>query len=317
MITVSATDAYEIYINQNKSSQANLLKWDERIDKFLIFDGIQLEENQKYYDFKNKYINIHLRYTQRYSNNVVAYATNEYIGLYFKYHLNDLIDSTKGIDRTIAHEIGHIIDISPRIISEQTNNVITRYSEYLDDEKSAGDFSIGGEAMFKDDVDIFLRGCRVQNTSECNGLFYNYYNYKLGYVYWWFIEMMHIGYWGEMDNLYRFNISLISGLSKTEGMIYLTNYVVNLDMGYYFERLGFAFEKEKIFCVQNASETYKQKMEKLITERKIDTSIKKKIWYFDEKQYNYILNNGKGCYSYQDKYDIQIVNVTSFIYNKK
>ena len=42
MITVEATNAYEIYINQNKSPQTNLLKWDERIEKFFIFDGIQL-----------------------------------------------------------------------------------------------------------------------------------------------------------------------------------------------------------------------------------------------------------------------------------
>ena len=318
MITVSATDAYELYINQNKSPQANLLKWDERIDNFLKFDGIPIVENYQYYDIKTKYINIHLRYSQRFSTSALAYATNEHIGIYMKNHLNHLIDSTEGIENTIAHEIGHIMDVSYRIISEQTNNVITQFSKFLDNGPFVtGDFRIAGEAMYQDNVDIFLRGCRVSNTSQCNGLFYNYYNYKLGYVFWWFIEMIHIGYWGELDNLYRYNISLIDGMSKTEGMIYLTNYIVNLDMGYYFERLGFAFEREKIFSVQNASELYKQKMEELLKERNIDTSIKKKIWYFDEKQYYFMLNNGKGCYYNKDSYDIQIVNVTSFLYNKR
>ena len=316
MITVTATDAYDLYINENKSPQANLLKWDNRIDNFFIFDGIQLNENQSYYDVKNKYINIHLRYSQQKENNVLAYATTEHVGLYMKYHLSEIIDSTGGISNTIAHEIGHIMDVSPRIISEQTNNVITELSEFLDKKPNVfGDSSFARKALLQDDVDIFLRGCRVQNISLCNGLFYNYDNYRLGYVFWWYIEMLHKGYWGELDNLYRYNISLISGLSKTEGMVYLTNYIVNLDMGYYFERMGLAFDKEKLFCVQNTSEAYKLKMEDLIKERKIDTQIKKKIWYYDSKQYYY--SEGTGCYSNKNKYDIQILNITSFIYNKK
>ena len=245
MISVEATKAYDIYINQNKSPQANLLKWDERIDKFFIFDGIQLEENQPYYDIKNKYINIHLRYSQQKANNVLAYATTEHIGLYMNYDLNDIIDSTEEISSTISHEIGHIIDVSSRVISEQTNNVIRQFSNYLNKPFEVyADFEIAGSIMYIDDINIFLRGCREKDTSKCNGLFNNYYSYKLGYVFWWFIEFLHFGYWGELDNLYRFNISLISGLSKTEGMIYLTSYVVNLDMGYYFERLGFGFENE-------------------------------------------------------------------------
>lgn len=317
MITVEATLAYEIYINQNKSPQANLLKWDERIEKFLIFDGIQLEENQPYYDIKNKYINIHLRYSQLYSNSVLAYATTEHIGLYVSYHLKDIIDSTNGIDRTIAHEIGHILDVKPRIISEQTNNVITGFSEYLDDEwHDSGDFPIASKAMIIDDVDILLRGCRVKNTSECNGLFYNYDSYRLGYVFWWWIEMLHKGYWGELDNLYRYNYSLISGLTQTEGFIYLTNKIVNLDMGYFFERLGFSMGTDKIFKVENAGMNYKSKMEKLIEENNIDTSIKKKIWYFDTKQYDFNPSE-MGCFSDKNKYDIQIVSVVSYPYSKQ
>ena len=317
MITVSATVAYDIYVNKSKSPQANLLKWDERIEKFFTFDGIQLDESQPYYDIKNKYINIHLRYSQQKSNTVLAYATTEHIGIYLKYHLLDLVDSTEGIDNTIAHEIGHIIDVSPRIISEQTNNVITQLSEFLDKMYGAsGDFKIASQPLIRDDVEIYLRGCRSKNTSECNGLFRNYDNYKLGYSYWWFIELMHFGYWGEMDNLYRFNISLISGMTKTEGMVYLTNYVVNSDMGYYFERIGFSFEKEKLFSIENSSEIYKLKMEELIKERNIDTSIKKKIWYYDLNQYYYMINIGKGCYEDKNKYNIKILNVTSFMNNK-
>ena len=186
---------------------------------------------------------MHLRYSQQYSNNILAFATTEHIGLYMEYHLNQIIVSTEAIDSTIAHEIGHIIDVSPRIYKEQTNNVITQLSDYLDN-KTDSDFKIAGKALIKDDIDIYLRGCRVQNTSECNGLFYNYYDYKLGYTYWWFIEFIHKEYWGELYNLYRYNISLI------------------------------------------------------------------------KKQYHFILNNEKECYSDKEKYNIQILNVTSFLYSK-
>ena len=65
MITVEATRAYEVYINQNKGPKKNLLKWDDRINKFFIFDWIQLRGSEPYYDIKNKYINIHLRYSQQ------------------------------------------------------------------------------------------------------------------------------------------------------------------------------------------------------------------------------------------------------------
>ena len=317
MITVDATDAYEIYVNQGKSPQENLLKWDERIDNFLIFDGIQMNENQPYYNVMNKYINIHLRYSQQYSNSVLAYAYTEHVALYAKYHLYDIIDSTEGIDRTIAHEIGHIIDISPRIIDEQSNNVITQLSRYLEKpDEIIGDFFIAREALVKDNIDPYMRGCNSENINECNGLFFNFDRYKLGFVFWWIIEMMHIGYWGELDNLYRYNISLISGMTKTEGMVYLTSSIVNLDMGYYFERWGFHFKNEKLFYAQNASEIYKMKMKDLIEERNIDNSIKKKIWYFDQNEYLFVLNNGKGCYDNKDKYNIQIVEVRSFMYSQ-
>jgi len=241
----------------------------------------------------------------------------EHVGLYMTYHLKELIDSTNGIDRTIAHEIGHIIDVKPRIVSEQSNNVITEFSQYLDGEwHNSGDFPIASQAMTIDDVDTLLRGCRVKNTSECNGLFYNYEAYRLGYVFWWWIEMLHKGYWGELDNLYRYNYSLISGLTQTEGLIYLTNKIVNLDMGYYFERLGFSMGNDKIFNTKNASINYKSKMEKLIEENNIDTSFKKKIWYFDTKQYDFNPSD-MGCFYDKNKYDIQIVNVNSYPYNKQ
>ena len=56
MITVSATDAYDYYVTKGKSPQNNLVNWDNVLKQYYIFDGIQFEINQPYYDYKNNYI---------------------------------------------------------------------------------------------------------------------------------------------------------------------------------------------------------------------------------------------------------------------
>ena len=82
MITVKATLADEFYSSEN-SPQKNLLHLDDILKKYYIFDGIQFEKNQPYYDIKNQYININFRYTQPLKD-ARAYAFTEHIGLYYK-----------------------------------------------------------------------------------------------------------------------------------------------------------------------------------------------------------------------------------------
>ena len=70
MITINATKAYENYVSKGKSPQDNLLYWNEVTKKYYIFDEIQFDENQLYYNEKNKYIKIHLRYSIKYKDNI-------------------------------------------------------------------------------------------------------------------------------------------------------------------------------------------------------------------------------------------------------
>ena len=228
MISVNATEAHENYNIKGKSPKANLLYWDEVFKKYYIFDGIQFEENQIYYNYKNNYIKIHIRYSQKYRQNVAAYASTEHIGIFYDEDLYRAMVSTEGIGDRLAHEVGHMIDVSPREIAEETNNVLKEFSlETID--KYLGfrdaDYHFIEHYMAPENISTLLRGCDEKNISDCKGVFTNFKRYKLLFLIWWEIESLYHGYWGKLDNLYRFNYSLVSSMSKTEGMVYLSSYI--------------------------------------------------------------------------------------------
>ena len=113
-----------------------------------------------------------------------------------------------------------------------------------------------------------------------------------------------------MDNLYRYNTSLTSGLDKNEAMVFLTNLILGFNTGYYFERFGLSLVKDKPFNISSTSKKYNNSMKKAIDEGKIaNNSIIKKFWYADSEQYNYTLNNGTGCYKNKNDYEIKIINI--------
>ena len=130
--------------------------------------------------------------------------------------------------------------------------------------------------------------------------------YKYAHYIWWAIESFYPGYWGQLNNLYRFNISLHSGMNKNEAMVFLSSLVLGFDMGYYFERFGLSLDNITIFNKSETSEIYKNQLEKAIDESKIKTGIYKKLWYADIDQYNYAINNGTGCYENDNNYEIKI-----------
>jgi len=50
-------------------------------------------------------------------------------------------------------------------------------------------------------------------------------------------------------------------------------------------------------------------MENAIYEGKIKKEINKKLWYADNEQYNFTLNNGTGCYKDDNNYEIKIISI--------
>ena len=271
------------------------------------FDGVQYELSQPYYDIRSVYSNLHIRYAQPYG---AAYASTEHIGIFDEGWMNAAIYGTV-FGWGFAHEIGHTMDINERTVSENTNNMISKYDEtFIRKEGPRGEFAKNLLYLTPDDVDVLNRGCEL-TTNECKGYFTNL---QMNFLIWWYIESLFPGYWGKLDNMYRYNYSISQGMSITEREIFFTNIITGIDLGYYFYRWGFFLNNEGIFVPENASDIYKVKMEEYINNGKIKENKILKLWYLDYKEYMYIVNGGEGCYENNDKYEIEIKKV--FYINK-
>ena len=300
MITVQATLAYEVYQSEIKGPLGNLNTWDEYVKKLFIYDGVQYNSDEPYYDVKNTYVNLHIRYAQPFG---AAYAAYEHIGIFSDGWFSTAIYA-ESFGWGFAHEIGHTMDINERTVSENSNNMISKYDEAnLRREGTRGEFSKTREYLTLDDVDVYERGC---SSDTCKGYFTNI---QLNYLVWWYLESYFPGYWGKLDNMYRYNYSISTGMSRTERMVFFSSVITGIDLGYYFYRWGFFLNSEGIFVQENASDIYQEKMEEYITNGKIDNTTQPKFWYIDYKEYLYIYEGGEGCYSDQSTYDIQIKNV--------
>ena len=307
-ITLNATFAHKIYNIEGGSPLNNLLEWDKIMKIFYIFDGIQFEKNQPYYDPKNEYINIHIRYCVV-LRGAAAFASNEHIGIFYQDMFTFSLLAYKEIGKTLSHEIGHMIDVKPRELAERTNVVLEEYAIQMlyKDIYHRKNIEILYTEIAPDNIDNLKRFCG--NRDICKGYFINTNGYVYTHYVWWAIESFNPGYWGKLDNLYRYNYSLIRYMNKNEGMVYLTSLIVGFNMEYYFERFGLAMDNVKIFNSSDTSINYKESMETGIKEGKIKTGVYKKYWYADSDQYNYTLNNGKGCYKNNNNYDIKIINI--------
>ena len=131
MITLNATYANEIYNKNGESPQKNLVNWDKIIKILYRFDGIQFEQNQPYYNIKNEYIKLHIRYSTKYQEGIGAYAYDEHIGIFNEKHFYNCLVSYKEIGKTLAHEIGHMIDVNFRESAEKSNCVLEEYAAQL------------------------------------------------------------------------------------------------------------------------------------------------------------------------------------------
>ena len=258
----------------------------------------------------NRYINIHYRYSQPHGE---AYASTQHIGVFY----DGWIEHTLKLDISkigwgFVHEIGHMIDIAEREYAEITNNMMSKHYDVL-----IGDNTMGIEGLkhidnkikylTQNNINNKIRGCELVNNKNCRGFLKNSMN---NFFIWWDLESINHGYWSKLENLYRYNDSLPSGLSKEEKMVYFSSIIFKLDLGYYFTRWGLSLGGSiNIFDESNTTSTFKNLMKTAKTQGLIDTkAIKKKFWYLDNQQYT-LNNEVKGCYSDQTKYNIQIVKI--------
>ena len=203
-----------------------------------------------------------------------------------------------------------MIDVKPREYAEKTNLVLEEYAvqALYRHIYNRNRFDVIQEYLSPDNIDNLKRRCY---TVKCNGFFVNVGKYTYAHYIWWDTESFNPGYWGKLNNLYRYNMSLTSGMKKNEIMVYFSSLILGFDISYYFERFGLAMQNDIPFNNSETSKNFKEGMEKAINEGKIaNKTIIKKFWYADIDQYNYTINNGIGCYKNNNKYDIKIINIT-------
>ena len=126
------------------------------------FDGVQFSTAQPYYNRLNTYVNIHYRYAQPYG---LAYASSrKHVGIFYNDWVELILNfNMKQVGWGYAHETGHMMDIYEREITENTNNMISKYYDAF----LCGNNTWGIEDhqknkikyLTKDNIDQKLRGC--------------------------------------------------------------------------------------------------------------------------------------------------------------
>ena len=321
IMTFKASQAYDFYSKKDSiGPQQNLLLWDQYLKDLYIFSGITYGKKLQYYDIKNEYININFRWSQR-EKGIQAYNGFEHIGITHRTEMYRLLNYNIGdMDTILPHEIGHALDIGERVVSETSNNMVARFSiVHLEGKNNASQVALNVDKIKYLPEDMpsseHLRGCKdlvmKSNPSNCKGYYMNI-KYDGNYNLWWDIECYNNGYWGKLNNLYRYNNSLVpSNLSGEEKMVYFSSLIIGRDMGYYFTRVGLTLNSgATVFNEKTVSTTYKELMKKAITDGLIDKNSRKiKYWYLEDSRYDYIIKNRIfECYR-DNKYDVQIIDV--------
>ncbi len=287
ILTVQATRAYYYYIQNNLSVQQVCDNWDEYLKGLYAFDGVSYDINNEHYNKLANYLNVNVRIMQPYA---AAYAYTEHIGIQIgNWQDVSLQGSSWGWGMT--HEIGHMMDISERVVSETSNNMISNFNKCANEGTgSRENHSVITQLMAPDDVD----------PSQV------WTNYQGSCAIWWNIESLFHGYWGALDNLYRYGPS-VSGMTKAEKQVYYSSVVLGIDMSYYFERYGYAFGGT-MFVENTASEAFKNAMNELHTNGTIvDNALK--FWYLDAMEYNYVMQYGDTLNIYNENIKFNIVSI--------
>ncbi len=278
IMTVRATVAAPIY--ETKSPNDNLVYWDNYMEQVLKFDGVKfsetnddLKEKNFKYDERSKYLNCNIRLMQPYG---AAYAYTEHVGIQPDWEGGAIYSQSNGWGYT--HELGHMMDNGERTVSECSNNMMSKFDETaLEQEATRGEFARTLAALSPDDENR----TSFWNVEQPEGL------KRMNYLVWWLIESYDIGFWGRMENCYRYIPSdTTTGLTDTEKQVYFCSLATGIDLSYYFERWGYNLKTtDPEFKASTTSPKFNQLMAEAKAQGKIDDSKQPKIWYLDAKQY--------------------------------
>lgn len=303
--TATASRAYNDFVNRGISPQKNAEGWDNYLTAFLEFDGVSMDPSDEHYNEKNLHLNINFRRVQPWSW-AGAYSYGEHIG--FIQFGEDAMTSFGTPGWGVAHEIGHSMDCSPREISETTNNMWSKF-----------ELAYFSKSVSRNQNDWITKNLTPDETALD---FYLFNRNREVYQIWWNIESYFHGYWGRLDNNYRYyneaaartaaGVTAADGnLTQNERMVYYSSLATGIDMGYYFERCSFSFsgDNSTVFRLDNTTNAYKKLVQKAIDDG-VFKDEKIKLWYLDANQY-FFDSNSEGGYTPSSSVQILSANKTS------
>lgn len=302
--TATATRAYNDFVNRGVSPQKNAESWDNYITALLEFDGISMNPSDEHFNEKNLHLYMNFRKVQPWGG-AGAFAYGEHIG--FITFGEDGMTNFGTPGWGVAHEIGHSLDCKPREISETTNNMWAKF-----------ELAYISKSVSRNQNDWITKNLTPDETAVDFGLFNK--NREV-YQIWWNIESYFHGYWGRLDNNYRYyneaaaltaagvNSQVDGNLTSDERMVYFSSLATGVDLGYYFERCSFSFSSSGAFRLANTTNAYKKLVKKAIDDGVLKND-KIKLWYLDASQYFFDAKS-EGCYTSSSNVQILSGNKTS------
>ncbi len=296
MVSTLATMAYDAYITNKVSPQSNCDKWENFMLMLLKFGGVALDPSDEYYDARNQHIYTNIRICQP-SPGYYAFAANDHIGIIDRGTYGSLVNKS-ATGWAFSHELGHTFDNRDRTWGEVTNNMWAY-------------FDVMHDGLFDR---LPLRNVVNQLASDVTLTKTSFQSFGDNCVIWMAIEGAYPGFWGKLENLYRFEPTGTS-LGRTERMVYYSSLATGANLFEYFERFGFYMNNDSVYTANNrfkaetASEELKNLMNTAISSGKISNSAKK-IWYIDTKQFAMLFKNDNklgswaSCYSQSDEVNI-------------
>lgn len=286
ILTVTASRAKSCYIDESADPGQALEGWDSYLKSLYEFDGVSYDPDSEHYDARAEYLNVNVRVMQPWA---AAYAYTEHVGIQ-KGTWEQISCYGSGFGWGMSHELGHMMDISERTRSEVTNNMWSQFNKTaLDGEIARGNFTEYLKAAAPDDN---AGNAYADKASDA--------------LPWWCIESRFPGYWGRLDNCFRYEDR--KGLSDAELHVYFSSLAAGIDLSYYFDRIGFSW-KAAFTGYENASDTFRAAMESAKESGRIVES-ELKLWYVDAQFYNYYTKYGDELKMYGEKDGTQILNVS-------